>query len=158
MSLSTGQDIFFPGASTRADGRQLISLFQAAGKASMTYPNTHARLTSFIMDKDFWEGEYQKHRWLSGALSKEPPDFGSLDADVLTAALPIFGTATEIVIQAQYRKDFDRWGPLIERNVTTLVSGMPNLKDLILYNPPRMGLVSLFCYKSFLILGLRFRH
>ncbi|KAL2062460.1 hypothetical protein VTL71DRAFT_6726 [Oculimacula yallundae] len=56
------------------------------------------------------------------------------------AALPVFGTSAKLVFQAQYRKDPHRCGPIVEQNLTALVSGMPKLTELIWYKEPRMGL------------------
>merc|ERR1712093_207569 len=122
----------------RTDGRQLISIFRAAAQASASGADQHAKVRTFIMDKDMWEGKYQEHRWLSGPYEAAPPDFGSLDPNVLTASLPIFGTVRTLELQAQRRKD-EGLGPIIEQNLMALFKGMPDLEDLTLHNPMRLG-------------------
>jgi len=155
LSSRLGRDIFSPSPFTRTDGRQLISIFRAAAQASASGADQHAKVRTFIMDKDMWEGKYQEHRWLSGPYEAAPPDFGSLDPNVLTASLPIFGTVRTLELQAQRRKD-EGLGPIIEQNLMALFKGMPDLEDLTLHNPMRLGPVSngvpglCFCLSLFL--------
>lgn len=133
ISLNQKKEIFVRGPTTSSDKRQLFSFFHATAATSASNLIQNPKFATLIMDKKFWEGEYY---WLLGQYRPQP-DVGDLDFSTLTAVLPPFlGAITTLELQAQYQKD-NQDVPIIERNLTALFSGMPNLQNLTLHNPLR---------------------
>lgn len=126
LSLKPGREIFLPEPHVRPDGRQLISLFNAIAVASAAHPTRTPKLTSLVMDKDFWEG-------VTGSNQNLHPDVDTLDPGNLTAALLYLKTMKVLELQADNynsKKDAHRVDP----NLSILLAGMPKLEDLILHN------------------------
>lgn len=121
---------------TRADGRQLSTLFKAAATASSSPTNHRTFITTFILDEYFWKpGPYT----YSGTDNWSHPDFSILQPTILISALPFFSSITTLELALDYRS-YPLNSHQIEANLTMLLSALPVLEHLTLHNTPNQQL------------------
>lgn len=130
-------ETFIYGEIYRADGRQVTALLLAGAKLSETEGQApNAKFSSLIMEENYWDELCDKHTYNKTYVAREQrhqPHFGSISASTIASALPFFSSITTLDVSLP-SKNGDKDVLSIERNLTLLLAGLPNLQRVSLHN------------------------